>query len=224
MGRIALTNISSIIVLYTANLRGALHMLPQLATLIQGVRRATESPVFLLDLGDTCAYDAWICQATQGRAPFLVLDSIGYDAAVIGGNEEVPIPPSALRQLIQHNHIVMPVIIWLRPKTLTKRGVQLTVLPGIAAESNTLSDQEPSLQINREAATLPDIGSSCPVLGDVPQGHLAGIEIAWPAWTVQHAELWPLEPTTPVDPSIAAVVELVESEARQQTQTHGGSS
>ncbi|MCD4685391.1 MAG: hypothetical protein K8S97_05605 [Anaerolineae bacterium] len=217
-----MTEISSITVLYTANLRGALHLLPQLSTLIQGVRRVAEGPVFLLDLGDTCAKDAWVCQATQGRAPFLVLDSMGYDAAVIGGNEQVPIPPSALRQLVQHNDMVMPVIIWQRPKTLTKRGVQFTVLPGIVAANATSSNEAPALRIDRGAATLPDVGSSHPVLGDVPQGHLAGIDIAWPAWTVQHAKLLALEATIPIDPSIAAVVELVESEARQQAQKHGG--
>ena len=86
--------------LYTANLQGELTLLPRLFTLIQQERRAATGPTLLLDLGDSCALSAWVCQATHGRAPFLVLDSMGYDAALIGGPERVPIPPSALRRLV----------------------------------------------------------------------------------------------------------------------------
>lgn len=214
-----MTENPSITLLYTANLRGALHLLPQFFTLIQETRRAAAGPVFLLDLGDTCALDAWVCQATQGRAPFLVLDSMGYDAAIIGGGEEAPIPPFALRQLVQHNHMTMPVIIWQRPKALTKRGVSFTVVPGDAAPS----DSGPALWIDRNAATLPEIGSSRPIVGDVPQGHLARVAMTWPDWIVQHADMLPLNAATPVNPTIAAVVELVESEARQQAHEQGGS-
>ncbi|MEW6578797.1 MAG: hypothetical protein AB1435_06335, partial [Chloroflexota bacterium] len=85
--------------LATAHLSGELRLLPRLFTLIHRERRSAQGPVVLLDLGDTCAVEAWVCRATLGRAPFLVLDSMGYDGAVIGGPEQVPIPPSSLRLL-----------------------------------------------------------------------------------------------------------------------------
>ena len=70
--------------LYTAHLAGEIALLPRLFTLIGQERRAAAGPVILLDMGDTCAVESWVCRATQGRAPFLVLDSMGYDAALIG--------------------------------------------------------------------------------------------------------------------------------------------
>ena len=63
----------------TANLRGAIDVLPRLASLIlRG--RAAQGITLLLDLGDTCSAESWVCRVTQGRAPFLLLDAIGYDA------------------------------------------------------------------------------------------------------------------------------------------------
>jgi len=48
------------------------------------------------------------------------------------------------------------------------------------------------------------------------------VDMVWPAWTVQSARRIPLAPDTPADPTIAAVVELVESEARAYAQQQGG--
>ncbi len=85
--------------LYTANLRGDVALLPRLFSLIRREQRAADAPALLIDLGDTCAVESWLCRATMGRAPVLVLDSMGYDGVVIGGPERAPIPPSALRRL-----------------------------------------------------------------------------------------------------------------------------
>lgn len=211
-----MTEFSSVTVLYTANIRGDLSLLPRLFTLIQEHRQAQDSPVFLLDVGDTCTPDAWVCRATQGRAPFLVLDSMGYDAAVIGGREQIPIPPPALRQLV--GDMIMPVIIWDRAKSLTKRGVTLFVAPG-SAEPTGL---EPVIRIDRTTDALPQPGDPSPVLGDVPHAHLARVDMHWPAWAVKTASIWALPPQTPIDPTIAAVVELVEAEARHIMQGQEG--
>jgi hypothetical protein len=98
---------------------------------------------------------------------------------------------------------------------VTKQGITVTIAPGNAP----LPDQGPAIRIDRSAAalpdTLPDAHSPVPVLtlGDVAQGHLARVDMSWPGWTVQSARLVHVEPNTPVDPTIAAVVELVETEA-----------
>ncbi len=210
-----MTAIGTVTLLYTANLRGELHLLPKLFTLIRQARQEAEGPVFLLDLGDTCAPDAWVCQATHGRAPFLALDGMGYDAALIGAREQVPIPPESLRRLVAD--MIMPVIIWQRTKTLTKPGVSITVAPGTPPPN-----EKAVVQVDRSTGALPAIGDSRPVLGDVMQGHLARVDLCWADWTVTAARTHSITDTTPADPTITAIVELVESEARHYTQTQGG--
>jgi hypothetical protein len=206
---------SLVTVLYTAHLAGEIALLPRLFTLISQECRAASGPVILLDLGDTCAVEAWVCRATQGRAPFLVLDSMGYDGALIGGPEAVPIPPSSLRQLL--GKLIMPVIVWNRTGTITKRGITVTLAPGNAP----LPDQGPVIRIDRSTAALPESGAPGVMLGDVAQGQLARVDLAWPEWFVQSARVIELEVGTPVDPTVAAVVELVENEARTIAQQGG---
>ncbi len=198
--------------LYTANVQGELALLPRLFTLVQQARRATDGPTLLLDLGDSCALNAWVCQATHGRAPFLVFDSMGYDAALIGGPERVPIPPTALRRLV--GDLVMPVVVWNRARTLQKRGVEITLAPGNAPAPT----KEPVVRVDRARETLPAVGDIVPVLGDVPQGELACVVMSWPDWCVQSVALRTLDAHTPADPTIGAVIELVEQEARAYTQ------
>ncbi len=205
--------IRRVTLLYTANVQGELALLPRLFTLAQQQRRAAaDSPVFLLDLGDSCALSAWVCQATHGRAPFLVFDSMGYDAALIGGGERVPIPPSALRRLVAN--LVMPIVVWNRARTLQKRGVEIVLATGNAPAPAHM----PMVRVDRTRETLPAIGESEPTLGDVPQGALAHVSMSWPDWRVQAATLHTISAQTPPDPTIAAVVELVEEEARAYTQ------
>lgn len=208
---------ATITFLATAHIAGQLSLLPRLFTLIRQERRQAPGPVVLLDLGDTCAAGAWICQVTLGRAPFLVLDSMGYDAAIIGGPETAPIPPSSLRLLV--DQMLMPVVIWNRPRTLTRRGITFTLAPGTSATS---TPAPATLVVDRTSPMPPKIGDP-PVLGDVAQGHLACVEVAWPAWKVRAARLLALDADIPPDPTIAAVVALVESEARQFAHLQGDS-
>ena len=198
--------------LYTAHVQGELALLPRLFTLIQQERRDAAGPTLLLDLGDSCALSAWVCQATQGRAPFLVFDSMGYDAALIGGPERVPIPPFALRRLVAD--LVMPIVVWNRARTLQKRGAEITLATGDAPAPPEM----PLVRVDRTRETLPDIGARVPVLGDVPQGGVARVDMRWPDWEVQAVALRAVDARTPPDPTIAAVVELVEQEARAHTQ------
>lgn len=198
----------SITLLATANLHGNLALLPRLFTLIQHERRTSSGLVWLFDLGDTCALDAWICHATQGRAPFLVLDGMGYDAAVIGGPEQVPIPPSALRQLA--GQISLSFAVWNRVLRLTKRGITIHLTPG----NPPLPDTGPVIRVDRSTAVLPVVGAASLTLGDVPPGHLARVDLSWPEWRVLSAQLIPVLPTTPPDPTVLGLVEFVEDEAR----------
>ena len=216
-GRVATT----VTLLATAHLAGELALLPRLFTLITQERRAAAGPVILLDLGDTCSAESWVCRATLGRAPFLVLDSMGYDAALIGGPEQVPIPLPSLKKLV--DGLGLSLIVWNRAFRLTKQGITITIAPGAAS----LPADEPAVRIDRSIEVLPDVGApphagAPPTLGDVAQGTLARVDLHWPAWTVEAARWIPLAPATLPDPTIAAVVDLVETEARRTMQHQGG--
>jgi 2',3'-cyclic-nucleotide 2'-phosphodiesterase (5'-nucleotidase family) len=213
-----LTEVSTVTLLYTANLRGDLALLPHLFTLIQSERRTSGGLVLLLDLGDTCSLESWVCRATQGRAPFLVLDGMGYDAVLIGGPEKVPIPPPSLRLLAAN--MVMAVVVWNRARPLTRRGITLTIAPGAAP----LPDHSPAIRVDRSTHALPETHDPVVTLGDVAHGHLARVDLAWPEWTVQAARLLAVSPDVPADPTIAALVEFVESEARHYAQQQGDDS
>lgn len=209
-----MSDTQTITVLTTANLRGAVDTLPRLATVILRERRAATGLTLLLDLGDTCAADAWICRVTQGRAPFLLLDAIGYDAAFIGG-EDTPIAPEVFHRL--RDRIVMPLFLWNRVSELTRRGQQFIFAAGRAA----LPDAAPGFRITRAEPALARFEAGVIHLGDVPAGCLGCVEIRWPEQVIESLRTVPLDCGEPADPTIAAVLELVTEEARLHAQQRG---
>jgi 5'-nucleotidase len=78
-------------------------MLPRLAGLIQHERALAQSEgrrVLLLDAGDSSAKSSPESKATGGRANFVLLDAIGYQAVTLG-NRDVKFGARALQSLIQ---------------------------------------------------------------------------------------------------------------------------
>lgn len=207
---------SHVTLLYTAHLADHLAALPRLFTLIQSERRAAPGPVFVLDLGDSCSPQSWICRATQGRAGLIVLDGMGYDGAVIGGPERVPIPPGSLQRL--RDRLVMPLIDWNTARQFNKRDVSVTIATGDAV----LPPDATGFRVDRKKAGLSYVFEREPVLGDVPGGKVGRVVMTWPAWTVESADLLNLPDDTPPDPTITAIMELVEHEARIYAQQQGG--
>lgn len=69
-------------ILYTANLRGNIELLPRLHTFLRQLR-AEMHPLMLLDLGDSCAAEVWHCEITEGRSMLVAFDGMGYTAAHI---------------------------------------------------------------------------------------------------------------------------------------------
>lgn len=183
-------------------------------TLINQAKQAASGVVFLFDVGDTCSTSSWVCHATQGRAPFLVMDAMGYDAAIIGGPEQVPIPITSLRKLT--GHIGFTWIVWDRQGHLTKREITVTVAAGTASPLNT-----PAVQVKRADTRLPAGGDTLPLIGDVAQGDLLRVDLAWPDGTVQATRCVSVGGDTPADPTISAIVDLIESEAKQHMQPRG---
>ena len=73
----------SLNLLYTANLRGDIALLPRLFTCLQRLKASLEGTTLMLDLGGACADEAWHCRDTGGRSMYIVLDGMGYHAANI---------------------------------------------------------------------------------------------------------------------------------------------
>ena len=72
-------------ILYTANLRGNLDLMPRLHTFLRRVRQDFNGRVLKLDAGNACDSTVWHCAATGGRSALLVLDAMGFTAANVSG-------------------------------------------------------------------------------------------------------------------------------------------
>ena len=75
----------SLTLLYTANIRGDLALLPRLYTFLQQLKGTERRSTLLLDLGTSCAESVWHCRATGGRSTLIALDGMGYQAANVEG-------------------------------------------------------------------------------------------------------------------------------------------
>ena len=67
--------------LYTSHLRGDLEWMPRLYTYLAGLQREYAGRTLKLDAGFACDHSAWHCAQTGGRSALLVLDAMGYAAA-----------------------------------------------------------------------------------------------------------------------------------------------
>lgn len=213
-------------VLYTANLRGDLAALPRLSTVMQRARQSATGPVFIIDLGDSCAAEVWECRATLGQAPLLVFDAMGYDAAFVGGSESAPIPPQSLRRV--REKLVMATFIWGRPARTVKQDTLIVwdtggrSIPGME-QAQVKVTLRLTVRLDRARPTLPDPVDQdvSLVLGDVPAGHVAQVTVNAQAGRLESAVLLLVPAETPADPTVAAVVELVQDEARRYAQEQG---
>jgi len=73
-------------VLHTNDLQARFEQMTRLGTLIQRERTTTNAEqhqVLLLDAGGSSSKDVWQSNVTQGRANYLLLEALGYDATVL---------------------------------------------------------------------------------------------------------------------------------------------
>ena len=81
---------STVTILHTNDLHAHFEAMTRLATLIQHERAQAHSegrPLLLLDAGDSASANSWESNVTQGRANYILLEAMGYDAAVIGNTD-----------------------------------------------------------------------------------------------------------------------------------------
>lgn len=179
---------------YTANIRGQLDLLPRIFTHLRALRPA-DDPHYLIDLGAACDPSAWHCALTGGRSALLVLDAMGYHAALVGSD----LTPEARARLADNLLSVA-----LADATTPWHGPHFT----LAAEPLAA---EP-LAVIPGAVTRLD-GRQL-TLGRVVGGQIGAAQIdpAGPA-LIAHA-IHDLPRSTPPDPTIAAAVDFVLAEAR----------
>ncbi|NDJ85071.1 MAG: hypothetical protein GYB66_04215 [Chloroflexi bacterium] len=193
-----------VMILYTANLKADFGLLPRLFTLIQQTRqRHHRAPqdTLLLDLGSAWTTQSWICQATENRAPYLVMDAMGYHVIRADGLDVGGI--IGLQEVVQARLIDDSVVYRWRQQEVTihigpKAGPPCIKWP---------SDSTP------ETGTAYTHSPGC--LTIYPPHHALGhVTVQWPAMSVQTSEQIPFDRSARPDPSIVAAIEFVESEAR----------
>ena len=195
----------SLSLLYTANLRGDIALLPQLFTFLQRLKPDEGSGSLILDLGNACDDAAWHCQQTAGRSMLILLDGMGYHAANIDGaldaHNRTRVDEQVTMALVDrandwHYHV----------PPLDDTSIRLTVRPNAAPAR---------LQVCLAPAERTRIDGKDLFLRDVHAGQVGTVRIdlrGSPRIT-DHA-IHDLPSDTPPNSSIAGAIEFVESEAR----------
>lgn len=192
-------------VLYTANIRGDIHMLPRLYTFMQTLKPTERQGTLILDLGNSCADDVWHCAVTDGRSTLIVLDGMGYHAVNVADSLEAghreKVADIVTMGLVDDEHRwhyhIPPVI---------DKSIQATLHP---------TDASSRLQICLSPAETTHIDGNTLYLADIQAKHIGIIHVdIHDSPTITHQEQHQLPAQTPPNPTIVASVEFVESEAR----------
>ena len=203
-------------ILYTHNLRGDLDVLPRIYSFLRQLKAyyASEEVVqicaldpaqppgrtLLLDLGDNCAPDVWHCQVSGGRSTLVVLDGMGYDAALV--------EDAAGKAEKMGTGVRMALVDDQRPFTLE----DALIMGGKPLESppNFLKIQlfpAKTTRFDDNTLFLAELSGSQQV-GAAQLTRIAG------NWALTRHEIHDLPRRALPDPTIAAAVEFVISEAR----------
>lgn len=188
-------------ILFTQDLRGDLRFVPKLGRVLWRLRTEDQNNL-TVDLGAACDRSVWHCAATEGRSMLIALDGVNYAAVNAEGLEE-SVRPHLNRALVNlravdcnHPAKVGPfhAVTQLPPAGIPGAQVVLVLEPQDAArvEGNVVFfPRVPRYAIGRMRLTL------------LPEVEIVSVEtLAVP-------------PDTPPDPTLTAMVEFIESEARQ---------
>ena len=195
----------SLTLLYTSNLGGDIHLLPRLYTFIQRLKPARRPGLLLFDLGHACADEVWHCRLTQGRSMLIALDGMGYHAANAAGaldpisrrKVEAQMTMALVDDARDWHYQVPPVI---------DRSITAAVGP---------SDSAARLRICLSPADETAVQGNVLYLGDVRGGQVGRVCLDLrSAPRITASGIHDMPPDTLPNPSLAATVEFVESEAR----------
>lgn len=181
---------STLTVLYTADLRGNLDLLPRLYSLLKRLRAEFSAErVVLLDLGNACDSDVWHCAVTGGRSMLIALDGMGYDAASVTG-------------------------------ILTSESRAKIADMGEIVRLELHDFEQPyrcdTLRVTMQAAVRTSLEADLLSLAAVKTGEVGVAHLTQRGsdWHLETFGVYALTPGTLPDPTIAGMVEFITAEAR----------
>jgi hypothetical protein len=190
-------------VLYTANLRGDIERLPRLYTCLRQLQTQATGRILLLDAGEACAAGVWHCDVTRGRSMLLALDAMGYHAANATGYLT-----AAGRVKLAENLLNIAVLM---------EG-EVWEQDGVAVTTDDPPSQAQPLHIALTPASETRLDQHTLHLATINAGQVGAVHIGPAAGNgrlaILQTAIHTLPPTTLPDPTIAATVEFVLSEAR----------
>lgn len=189
-------------ILFTANLGADFELMPYLATLVRQARQPS-LPTLLMDVGGAASDDSWLCRATENRAPYIVLDAMGYTLARADGLD--------VRGILGLRGTVS---LFLTDDSISykwrSKDVELNVGPVADAPGVTWTLPDWDVDFGDEIYMQRDEGI---VWLAQPEGYVGNIIAEYPSMIVKDAEKIPFVRNRP-DPSIIEMVKFVEWEAR----------
>lgn len=197
---------SELQVIFSANLAADFELMPYVATTIRQARQqpstAEPRPTLLLDLGGAWSDEVWVSATTEHRAPYLILDAMGYSVARADGLDVGGI--LGLRNSVQ---------MFLMDDSIVYRwqsyGVEVNVGPRASAPFVTWPAPMLAPAFGQTIYQQQDGG----VILRPLTGEIGKIVADYPSMQVVEAERIAIRRNRP-DPSIVEMVKFVEWEAR----------
>ncbi|MEZ4669158.1 MAG: hypothetical protein R3E39_14720 [Anaerolineae bacterium] len=204
-------------ILYTANLRGAIEMLPRLHTFIRQLKslpldeendvmlcmvEPVQTRWLLLDLGDSCDSAIWHCAATAGRSMLIALDAMGFHAANVEG-----MLSAASRERLRDNLLGMALV---DAETTWRDGDDVMVMYRGGFQTR------PYLQIELMMSAATHVDDQRLYLAEIQVGQVgqAVVSLAGGQPELLSATVHDLPASALPDPTIAGTVDFILSEAR----------
>lgn len=207
-------NQQQLIILFTSGFQANFDMMPRAFTTIQQIRSEFAEPahpILLIDLGGVHHRESWVCQATENRAPYLILDAMGYavsraDGLDVGGIIGLQ---DVVQMKLMDDSIVYP---WRWHDIIIHVGSKGDV-PCISwsTDFSSTSTEEIYSQESDGHLKLHPIN-----------GSLGFIRAQLPSLHVLEAKQIEFSTTARPDPTIVAAIEFVEREAQYYAQKRGG--
>jgi hypothetical protein len=195
----------SLNILYTANIRGDLAILPRLYNFMQLLKPAERQGTLFLDLGDSCADDVWHCGVTGGRSTLIVLDGMGYHAARVdlADEERAKIEDVVTMGLVDDKHD------W-------HYHIPPVIDDSICITNSPQKNDSLRLQIHLKATQKTAIQGKMLTLQTVEAGQvgMVTVDLSLAAPRLIHTEIRQIPSNIHPNPTIVASVDFVESEAR----------
>lgn len=193
--------------------------------------------VLFLDLGHACAPDVWHCTATDGRSTLIALDAMGYQAANISG---ALTPESRIRlrdnllgmALVDTDHDAQHEDLLFTTRRDGSQTLPASVPPLYEVEravsdlANVRGEEHHNaairLSINLTPASTTHLTATTLHLADVHAGQIGMAQISFLTGspTLNAKSIFDVPSDTAPDPTIAATIDFIRSEARFYSRSH----